>query len=128
VTKRANGEGTIYQRKDGRWETAVYVLMPDGTRRRQRVYGRRREDVARKLADLIARSNAGIPTEANDWTLERFLTHWLEHVVAPARKPKTYQCYEVVVRIHLIPARRARCYAAGSRMTTLIASAGSGTA
>ena len=31
---RANGEGSIYRRKDGRWAGAAYVLTPDGTRRR----------------------------------------------------------------------------------------------
>jgi hypothetical protein len=28
--KRANGEGTIYQRKDGRWEGAAFVLTTAG--------------------------------------------------------------------------------------------------
>ena len=32
--KRANGEGTIYQRKDGRWEGAAFVLTTAGTYRR----------------------------------------------------------------------------------------------
>jgi hypothetical protein len=32
--KRANGEGTIYQRADGRWEGAGYVQAPDGASRR----------------------------------------------------------------------------------------------
>jgi hypothetical protein len=25
---RPNGDGTIYQRKDGRWEAAAYILVP----------------------------------------------------------------------------------------------------
>lgn len=25
---RVNGDGTVYQRKDGRWEAAGYVLAP----------------------------------------------------------------------------------------------------
>ncbi len=25
MTRRANGEGTIYRRDDGRWEAALYV-------------------------------------------------------------------------------------------------------
>ncbi|GGV11401.1 hypothetical protein GCM10010293_01590 [Streptomyces griseoflavus] len=28
---RANGEGTIYRRKDGRWEAAGHVLAPGNT-------------------------------------------------------------------------------------------------
>ena len=35
----ANGDGTVYQRKDGRWEAAGYVLTPGNTRKRIRVHG-----------------------------------------------------------------------------------------
>lgn len=28
IRSRANGDGTIYQRKDDRWEAAGYVLAP----------------------------------------------------------------------------------------------------
>lgn len=34
---RANGDGTVYQRKDGRWEAAGYVLAPGNTRARPRL-------------------------------------------------------------------------------------------
>src|SRR5262249_31691572 len=37
--KRANGEGSIYQRKDGRWTAAYYVPLPTGGRSRRYVYG-----------------------------------------------------------------------------------------
>jgi hypothetical protein len=44
VTSKAgrnpNGEGTIYQRKDGRYEAAVFVTTTTRTRKRVRVYGR----------------------------------------------------------------------------------------
>ncbi|MFF7310648.1 hypothetical protein [Streptomyces sp. NPDC008137] len=38
--KNANNEGTIYQRKDGRWEGSAYVLTTDGTYKRRSVYGK----------------------------------------------------------------------------------------
>ncbi|MFJ8536696.1 hypothetical protein [Streptomyces sp. NPDC093591] len=37
--KNANNEGTIYERKDGRWEGSAYVLTTDGTYKRRSVYG-----------------------------------------------------------------------------------------
>ncbi|MFG3495548.1 tyrosine-type recombinase/integrase [Streptomyces sp. NPDC047928] len=46
---RANGDGTVYQRKDGRWEAAGYVLAPGNTRRRIRVYGTTRQDALAKF-------------------------------------------------------------------------------
>ncbi|MGH3265977.1 MAG: site-specific integrase, partial [Trebonia sp.] len=102
--KRANGEGTIYARKDGRFEGAAYVLMTDGTVRRQRVYGRTRREAFDKLAKIQQLSREGIPMPSETWTVERFLGYWLEHVVKPNSKPKTYEGYEGIVRVHLVPA------------------------
>jgi integrase len=95
----------VYQRQsDGLWVGAAYVLMPDGTRKRVQVYGSTAEDARAKLTQAQARSDQGIPADATGWTVERFLNYWLEHVVRPARKPRTYQGYEVAVRVHLVPA------------------------
>jgi integrase len=50
--KRANGQGSIYQRKDGRWAGAAYVLAANGTYKRTPVYGSSAEDVGRKLTEI----------------------------------------------------------------------------
>ena len=51
---RANGDGTVYQRKDSRWEAAGYVLAPGNTRKRIRVYGTTRKEALAKLTEKIA--------------------------------------------------------------------------
>ena len=38
-----------------------------------------------------------------NWTVAEYLTYWLRQVVREDRRPKTYQGYEGVVRLHLIP-------------------------
>lgn len=101
--KRANGEGTIYARKDGRFEGAAYVLMTDGTVRRQRVYGRTRREAFDKLAKIQQLAREGIPMPSESWTVDRYLAYWLEHIVRPISKPKTYEGYEGIVRVHLVP-------------------------
>jgi integrase len=101
--KRANGEGTIYQRKDGRYEGAAFVPTTAGTVKRVRVYGRTREDVRRQLTKLLEQADQGIPVAAESWTVAKYLAFWLEHVVRPERKPRTYQGYEGVVRLYLVP-------------------------
>lgn len=60
AVQRANGDGTVYQLKDSRWEAAGYVLAPGNTRKRIRVYGTRREALA-KLTGKIANINRGVP-------------------------------------------------------------------
>ena len=101
--KRANGEGTIYQRKDGRWEGAAFVLTTAGTYRRVRTYATTHEDARRKLTKLIEQSDLGIPVASSAWTVEEYLAYWLRMVVLQERRPKTYQGYESVVRLHLVP-------------------------
>src|SRR5579875_624647 len=101
--KRANGEGTIYQRKDGRWEGAAYVLTTGGTFKRVRVYGRTHDEARKNLTQLIEQSDRGIPIASQSWTVAEYLIYWLEHIVKAERRPKTYQGYESVVRLHLIP-------------------------
>jgi hypothetical protein len=52
MARRGRGEGTVCQRKDGRWCAAVYVLLPNGGEKRMFVYGHTREDVYAKLVEL----------------------------------------------------------------------------
>jgi hypothetical protein len=92
MNQRANGEGSIYRRADGRWTAACYVLRPDGMRVRRAVYGKTRKDVADQLAVLIAKTKAGLPLAVESWTLERFAEHWLTHVVgAPSASLNTFE-------------------------------------
>jgi integrase len=101
--KRANGEGTIYQRKDGRWEGAAFVLTTAGAHRRVRIYAATREAARRKLTRLIEQSDQGIPVASAAWTVQEYLGYWLRTVVLQERRPKTYQGYKGVVRLHLVP-------------------------
>jgi integrase len=100
--KRSNGEGSIHERKDGRYEARFYVLMPDGTQKRRSICGKYRDDVASKMNEELGKSQQGIPAESTDWTVESFLKHWLKDVKR-VRKYRTYQGYESVCRNHLIP-------------------------
>ncbi|MGC4940497.1 tyrosine-type recombinase/integrase [Kribbella sp. DT2] len=102
--KASNGDGSIYWRESrGLWVASAYLLMADGTYRRKEVSSKTRDVVVRKLRDLQAKSDKGIPAEATNWYLDAYLKYWLEHIVKPSRKPKTHQGYELVARVHLIP-------------------------
>ncbi|WAX80030.1 tyrosine-type recombinase/integrase [Streptomyces sp. KMM 9044] len=100
---RANGEGTIYQRKDGRWEAAGYVLAADGSRKRVRVYGSTRREAADKLAEKIANSNRGLPVATADSTVADYLTYWLGSVAIHRLRENTHTRYAACIRLHLIP-------------------------
>lgn len=102
--KKANGEGTIYQRIDGRWEAAGYVLTSDGTRKRVRVYGATRKEAADKLTLKLADSQRGIVVAKNSTTtLGGYLTAWLTGVARHRLRATTYATYERLITTFLIP-------------------------
>jgi hypothetical protein len=82
--RRANREGSIWQRQDGRRTGAVYVLTTAGTFRRAYVYGRTRDEVHARLVQLQDRSARGVPLPDHAWTVGEYLDYWLENI--PARR------------------------------------------
>ncbi|MEY9849865.1 tyrosine-type recombinase/integrase [Streptacidiphilus sp. MAP5-3] len=112
---RANGDGTVYQRKDGRWEAAGYVLATDGTRTRIRVYGRTRKEAFDKLTTALAASNEGIPVSTETLTVGQYLTYWLDYVAADRLRPTTHRQYTVCIAKYIIPALGSKKLA---RLTT----------
>ncbi|MFE0733110.1 tyrosine-type recombinase/integrase [Streptomyces antibioticus] len=100
---RANGDGTVYQRKDGRWEAAGYVLAPGNTRKRIRVYGTTRKEALAKLTEKIATSNRGVPVPSAQGSVSAYLTYWLEAVAVHQLRENTHTRYTACVHRHLIP-------------------------
>ncbi|WP_225080674.1 site-specific integrase [Streptomyces sp. CoT10] len=100
---RANGDGTVYQRKDSRWEAAGYVLAPGNTRRRVRVYGTTRKEALAKLTEKIAASNRGLPAPSAQGSLAAYLTYWLENVAVHHLRENTHTRYTTCVNRYLIP-------------------------
>ncbi|WP_309110197.1 tyrosine-type recombinase/integrase [Saccharothrix sp.] len=105
--KRSNGEGSVYQRKDGLWVGAAYVLTTTGHRKRVTVSATQEEEAWRKLRKKIADSDAGIPVSAESWKVENYLRYWMDNVVA-TKRPRTVEGYAAVVRRHLIPGLGAK--------------------
>ena len=102
--RRANGEGSVYRRADGRWVAAHYVLRPDGGRERRPVYGKTRAEVSAKLAEMVAKTHAGVPLATKLWTVQDYAEHWLADVVAPRLRPSTLASYRSTMRLHVLPA------------------------
>jgi len=91
--KRGNGEGTIVRRRDGRWMGQLMVgYGPDGKPRRRTVYGRTRQEVAAKLAELAAQHHKGLLPSPEAITVREWASRWLERKAREVR-PKTLLLY-----------------------------------
>ncbi|GAA2418019.1 site-specific integrase [Streptomyces glaucosporus] len=101
--RRANGEGTITKRKDGRYQAAAYVYRPDGTRVRKFVYGKTRSEVAEKLTEIQEKTRQGIPAATSAMPFGDYLVYWLATVAAVRLKPSTFMSYEVMARLYIAP-------------------------
>ncbi|MFF1562952.1 tyrosine-type recombinase/integrase [Streptomyces sp. NPDC058293] len=101
--RNPNGAGTITKRKDGRYQAAVYVLQPDGTRARKFAYGKTWQECDAKRRELLAKVASGVPVPTKSAKLADWLAYWLENVIKPRRKRTTYAKYEVHVRLYLVP-------------------------
>ncbi len=77
MARRGPGEGSIYQRKDGRWAGALELGWHSGKRQRRHVIRNSRREVQLALADLRRRHERGLRVDADDQTVRQFLKRWL---------------------------------------------------
>ncbi len=100
--KRGNGEGSIYQRKDGRWVGQYLVYTAKGPKYRY-IYGKTRQAVAEKLTKAMADRDGGLVYEAGNLTIGAYLDQWLNNSVRDSVRQRTWERYEQIVRVHLKP-------------------------
>ena len=106
--KRANGEGCIRQRKEGRWEgryTAGYDLLT-GKRIVKSVYAQTKKECAAKLAKAISENLAPYyrcGKEVENWTVASWSLFWFETYCRPGLRPNTVNNYTNSIEKHIIP-------------------------
>ena len=102
--RRANGEGNIRKRKDGRWEgryTAGYGQ--DGKRIIKNVLGRTQAEVKAKLAVAIAESQQLDVSRSGEYTVAEWLRLWFELYAKPNIRPSTAGYYRRAMEEYTIP-------------------------
>ena len=103
MAKRGAGEGTIYQRKDGRWEGLLNLGYVGGKRQRKSFYADTRAEVSSKLLAAARGLQLGRKPVPEREKLEDFLNRWLEDTARRSVRITTYAIYEVALRKHIIP-------------------------
>lgn len=104
MAKRGNGEGSVHQRKDGRWAASIDMGYRQGKRHRKHFLGWTRAEVVSKLDEAMAKHKKGINIDPERISVGDYLTRWLEESAKPTIRPATYRSYEGLIRTHIVPA------------------------
>ena len=103
--RRANGEGSIRKRKDGRWEgryTAGYD--PDtGKRIIKNVLGKTQAETKAKLAAAQQECEVLDVTRTDEYTVATWLRSWYELYAQPNIRTATADRYKLMIETYTIP-------------------------
>ena len=104
-SRQPNGASSIYLGKDGNWHGYVTVGVKDnGKPDRRHVKRKTRADTTKAVRELEKERDAGRVRKAGQtWTVESWLTHWVENIAALHVSENTIDGYRVAVYHHLIP-------------------------
>ena len=103
--RRANGEGNIRKRKDGRWEGRYTVGHDPETGKAiiKNVLGKTQAEVKEKLKKAIE-ENVGIDYgRAKTYTVGSWLEVWMENYAKIKLRPSTYLTYHGYIENHIKP-------------------------
>src|SRR5918998_1563074 len=93
----------ITKRKDGLFQGMYTAQTPEGPKRKY-IYGRRKKDVERKLAEAMGDAARGIVVDDKNLTVGEYLDRFLEDVQRASVRESTYSRDKYLVTSHVKPA------------------------
>ena len=104
VGKRANGEGSVFKRADGKWAAEVSYRDELGSLRRRTVYGSTQAEARTKQRTLREAVRNGGGARPKPVTLASWIETWIGGSLAASdRRQSTIDLYSAVARKHLVP-------------------------
>ena len=103
--KRANGEGSIRKRKDGRWE-GRYTAGHDpetGKPIYRNVLGKTQSEVKEKLKTAIQETQSLDFSKTGQYTVGRWMDVWYENYAKIKVRPSSHQTYKGYIENHIKP-------------------------
>jgi integrase len=102
--KRGRGEGSIFERADGRWVVSISLgYDARGKRRRKKLTFKTKLDARAALARLQGQVSIGQSIEPSRILLAPFAEDWLEKNVKNRVRPATLKLYSIMMRVHVLP-------------------------
>ena len=101
MSKQANGSGSVYQRRDGRWVAAV---TDPATGRRRSAYYASEAEARRAVRRMAVRAEDGDVVLSAGATLRTWATTWVESGrAARRRRPSTVAAYDYRLTTYVLP-------------------------
>lgn len=103
MARGAQGNGTIRQRKDGRWEARITVGRNPSTGKQiqKSIYGKTQAEVSRKLRELCKEVDDGIYKEPVKYTVKDWAEIWLNEYTSNL-KPLTVKQYTTYINNRIV--------------------------
>lgn len=102
AARRAWGEGTYSETRDGGWAWRGYYTDPvTGEKKRKWIQSRTRPELKAKVEEWLtdqAAGRAGTRIKVKDWS-----KIWLKQIIGDSVKPRTRENYETTVNNHILP-------------------------
>ncbi len=101
--RKSNGEGSIFQRSDGRWCAKIQFGSKDnGKPNTKCFYGAKRKDVVDKLENF-KKEHGLIVDDIVKITVDVFISDWLKNFKSARLKPTSYDRLEYTINKNVIP-------------------------
>ena len=102
--KRANGEGSIRKRSDGRWEGRYTVGYDEnGKVKMKNVLGKTQAEVKEKLKEKIEEAKVLDVSKSESYTVAEWAALWFEVYAKPNIRERTADYYNRYITKHIVP-------------------------
>lgn len=104
ATHRGRNEGSVYQRKDGKWMGQVQIgYKPDGSRKFITKSGKTKQEITNWLAQTRNDILKNTFVEPSKLTVEEWLWNWMTTYKMKQVSASTYTRYLYFMNIHIVP-------------------------
>jgi len=103
MSKKGNGEGSVFQRADGRWVAALQVgVKANGTADIRRRYTKTEAEAKRKLKEMKKTAYQETPEQRRKQTVGKYILDWFPRY-KKGLKPASYDRQENSIHHQIIP-------------------------
>jgi integrase len=99
MSRERYGEGSVYERKDGRY--SGYIMLEN--HKRKYFYGRTKKEVLDQIKKAQREQEQGALVPASKQTVKQFLEYWLENVHKLRIRQSSYTKYRKALNYHILP-------------------------